>query len=58
VEVLPSLTVSVRLALAPEAICFQDRVLLDELNACPRRSISSPRWKPEMVPLRCDPESS
>jgi hypothetical protein len=21
------------------------------------RSISSPRWKPEMVPLRCDPES-
>jgi hypothetical protein len=32
------------------------RVLLDELNASPRRSICSPRWKPETVPLRCDDE--
>src|ERR1700683_2119819 len=41
-----------------EGVCFQVRVLLDELNAKPRRSISSPRWKPEMVPLRCDDASS
>jgi hypothetical protein len=33
-------------------------VLLDELNAKPRRLISSPRWKPEMVPERCPPEST
>ena len=54
-ELVPSLTVSVPLALAPEVFCVQDRVLLDELYASPRRSISSPRWKPEMVPETCAP---
>jgi hypothetical protein len=43
---------------AAEVVCFQVSLLLGELNVKPRRSISSPRWKPEMVPLRCDPESS
>jgi hypothetical protein len=34
------------------------QVLDDALNAELRRSISSPRWKPEMVPLRYDDVSS
>ena len=52
----PSSIVSVPLALAPVVVCFQVRVLPDELNAKPRRSISSPRWKPEIVPETCPPE--
>lgn len=54
----PSSIVSVPLALAPVVVCFQVRVLPDELNAKPRRSISSPRWKPEIVPETCPPEST
>src|SRR5271156_4744116 len=57
IELFPSLTVSVPLALAPEVFCVQDRVLLDALKASPPRSIASPRWKPEMVPTMCAPES-
>ncbi len=57
-ELFPSLTVSVPLALAPEVCCIRDRVLLDVLKASPPRSIPSPRWKPEMVPTMCALESS